>query len=144
MLNNLPCFILFLYLVSSHLTVEFSCSLQINNEYWSLVVYGLHYNNVYRVREHCTSDVLPDSSGLLSAVSLQSSPKMLETPMYIPCDCKVTWLQQHHKREGETKGSKIFQSVSSYFSKSVACFCCKVPHRLPKVFTFQQRNKLNS
>ena len=39
LLNNLPCFILFLYLVSSHLTVEFSCSLQINNEYWSLVVY---------------------------------------------------------------------------------------------------------
>ena len=25
-------------------------------------------------------------SGLLSAVSLQSSPKILETPMHIPCD----------------------------------------------------------
>ena len=27
------------------------------------------------------------------------------------CDCKVTWLQQHCKREGEKKGSRIFQSV---------------------------------
>ena len=137
MLNNLPCFILFLYRVSSHLTVEFRCSLQINNEFWSLVVYVLHYNNAYRVREHCTSGVLPDCSGLLSEVTLQSSPKILETPMHIPCDCKVTWLQQHHKREGGTKGSKIFQSVSRYLSKSVACFCCKVLHRLLKVYTFQ-------
>ena len=52
------------------------------------------------------------------------------------CTSLVTW-------EGGTKGSKIFQSVSRYLYKSLACFCCKVLHRLPKVFTFQQRNKLN-
>ena len=34
------------------------------------------------------------------------------------CDCKVTWQQQHCKREGAgTKGSRMFQSVSRFLSK---------------------------
>ena len=35
------------------------------------------------------------------------------------CDCKVKWLRQHCKREGETKGSRIFQSVSRFLSEIV-------------------------
>ena len=35
------------------------------------------------------------------------------------CDCQVTWLQQHCKREGKTTGSKVFQSVSRFLSEIV-------------------------
>ena len=56
--------------------------------------------------------------------NLQSSPKILETPIYahpfpsamMRCDCKVMWLQQHCKREGETKRIKI---VSRFLSEIV-------------------------
>lgn len=55
---------------------------------------------------------------LQKMTNLQSSPKILGTPIYacpfpsamLTCDCKVTWLQ-HCKRKGETKRIKIFQIV---------------------------------
>ena len=40
-------------------------------------------------------------------------------PAMLRCYCKVAWLQQHCKREGKTKGSRIFQSVSRFLSKIV-------------------------
>ena len=65
---------------------------------------------------------MPPACRRYSHINRQSSPKILETPMHVAmlrCYCKVTWLQQHCKWEGEKKGSRIFQSVSRFLSEIV-------------------------
>ena len=78
---------------------------------------------------------------------LQSSPKILETPMHVPfplqCWDVIAKLRGYNniaKGRGKTKGSRIFQSVSRFLSKIVDATYKTTRYSLPLFFVVVKTN----